>query len=299
MPLGTKTWFNQQQVALGQKASAIDLKNFQLSKANFRYQKQIQRNIFNREDSSIRRRVNDLKAAGLSPVLAAGQGARAGAVVSTQPPQQSTSGLKMQQDAYQNMFANALGAINQANQVARTLADTTKSAFEIGNLRSRTNLNNVQSGRLQDLLPGEITLQSTIIDYNKAKTESEKEQALKTFYEKELLRKGQADQLKYLEYKKSDAWYRWQITSYEARLSAIEISYADALYAKLQTEQQTKPGDVPSKNPLEAKYASLVMANTLTKMNVDLFETMGDVTGVEGSTALKFFVDLLRLLMMR
>lgn len=61
--------------------------NFGLGLANYDYQKDLQRSIFGREDTSIARRVQDLKASGLSPVLAAGQGAGTGAVVPTKPPE--------------------------------------------------------------------------------------------------------------------------------------------------------------------------------------------------------------------
>lgn len=61
--------------------------NFGLGLANYDYQKDLQRSIFNREDTSIIRRVNDLKASGLSPVLAAGQGAGTGGIVSTRQPE--------------------------------------------------------------------------------------------------------------------------------------------------------------------------------------------------------------------
>lgn len=61
--------------------------NFYSQYRNLDYQKDLQRDIFNREDNSIQRRVADLKSAGLSPVLAAGQGANAGSVIRTDAPQ--------------------------------------------------------------------------------------------------------------------------------------------------------------------------------------------------------------------
>lgn len=63
------------------------LANFGLGLANYNYQKDLQNKMFRREDTSIARRVHDLKASGLSPVLAAGQGASAGPVVSTRAPE--------------------------------------------------------------------------------------------------------------------------------------------------------------------------------------------------------------------
>jgi len=56
--------------------------NYDMNQRDFDYQKSLQEQIFQREDTAVQRRMADLQAAGLNPNLAAGSAAGAGSVVS-------------------------------------------------------------------------------------------------------------------------------------------------------------------------------------------------------------------------
>lgn len=80
----------------------ISEKNLDFQKENFQYQKDLQQQVFGREDNSFQRARADLEKAGYNPnILSSGAGA--GSVVSTQAPQQSPYSAGGLVDALQHM----------------------------------------------------------------------------------------------------------------------------------------------------------------------------------------------------
>ena len=74
----------QDNLNLNEKVSQ---QNFDLQKEQFDYQKQLNQTVMEREDSAYQRQVEDLKQAGLSPLMVSG-GASATPLTSATAPQQ-------------------------------------------------------------------------------------------------------------------------------------------------------------------------------------------------------------------
>lgn len=118
-------------------------KNLEAQQEQQEYQRQLQQQMFDREDNSVARRIADLRANGLSPVLGAGQGASAGPVVSSQAPQrEDTSGMipallmfmmnmmKMDTDVSKTVVQKDLIEA----QTQKTYADTDNSRAQLQNI---------------------------------------------------------------------------------------------------------------------------------------------------------------------
>ncbi len=91
--------------------------NLNFQRENLDYQKQLQKDIFAREDNAVQRRAQDLEAAGLSKTLAAGSAANAGSVVNTTAPQ--------------NQFrSNLQGVVGQMANYMSTMEDVKRKQIE-------------------------------------------------------------------------------------------------------------------------------------------------------------------------
>lgn len=134
------------------------LLNYKTQKDTLAWQKGVQREIFKREDTAIARRVADLKASGLSPVLAAGQGAGTGGYVPVTAPQLDKLG-----DSLADSVITAMNLLRMEADISATRAQEEYT-------RVQEEYTRMQQQRLSQLLPVELQQMRTNIDNTNAQT---------------------------------------------------------------------------------------------------------------------------------
>lgn len=148
-------------------------RNFQQQLKTQQYEKELQQKIFDREDNSVLRRTQDLKNAGLSPVLAAGSGAGAGAPIKLTTPQKQPAIKDLSGVLAQQSFAQSLPFI------IKTMADITKTVSQNDLIKSQKVATDADTSFKTDLMGGKRKLQD--LEIEKSKLDNAYQKAVQDF----------------------------------------------------------------------------------------------------------------------
>lgn len=135
--LGVKIWSTYKTLEQGKK-------NYELQKDMLKYNKDLQREMMEREDNAVLRRVLDLRRAGLSPTLAAGSAAAPGPVVKTETPQ---SNIDYRMPNLPNVAATSMALMQQKAQIDRTYAENEYIKQQEKKARAETAWTNIKAGQ--------------------------------------------------------------------------------------------------------------------------------------------------------
>ena len=123
------------------KNNKIQKANLANQETNLDYQRAVQQKTWSREDNAVQRRVADLKAAGLNPVLAAGSAANSGPIVSTTAPQRETINLQSKFD----QASAAMALLKMKQDISTTVAQQKYLESQKNQADSATKLNDIQT----------------------------------------------------------------------------------------------------------------------------------------------------------
>lgn len=112
--------------------------NLRFQNENLQYQKDLQKQIFAREDNAVQRRVDDLVAAGLSPTLAAGSAANAGQAIETQALHNDYSPKTMPTYGLSSMIGAGLDALKAVGELNRQKSEIEYLQNQSANVKADT-----------------------------------------------------------------------------------------------------------------------------------------------------------------
>lgn len=112
--------------------------NLQFQNENLQYQKDLQKQIFAREDNAVQRRVDDLVASGLSPTLAAGSAANAGQAIETQALHNDYSPKTMPTYGLSSMIGAGLDALKAVGELNRQKSEIEYLQNQSANVKADT-----------------------------------------------------------------------------------------------------------------------------------------------------------------
>ena len=206
--------------ALGSSLAGVgSLANFGLQAFQNNWQKKMQNEAWAREDNAIQRRVADLKAAGLSPVLAAGNGAQSSNPISIMAPQIDTSPIENATSKFSQAAQAELALAQQKAQIDQTEAQTAaikqqqdKTALEMAFMASNN--------------PLQLQLSQQQLDFNRA---FQPEQIQKAIYENKGLAFSQANAI------------------LDNKLKTIQVSQADQNLINSHIDEVSKSLDLQNR----------------------------------------------------
>nr|DAX35675.1 MAG TPA: minor capsid protein [Microviridae sp.] len=150
--------------------------NYKQQKEQFDYMKQMQQQAWLREDNAVQRRVADLKAAGLSPTLAAGSAASSSAPIQVTAPQHQGFEVPNLADAVNT----AVGVKQAITQMRKTVAEEQKTNAEtvgvnLNNALAKVAVDNAQvKFDLQKAQIAELQKKLGLIDAQTAQAKQDK-----------------------------------------------------------------------------------------------------------------------------
>lgn len=232
----------------------IAQKNLQFQKDVQDYEKSTQTTTWNREDNAVQRRITDLKAAGLSPTLAAGSAASTSSPIRVTTPQIDPNlGSKISQKA----MAMRTALVQQA-QIGKTKAEVNLINAQADKARSEANvLQDTEKNRIEGIIASNSYLRRSLEDrLNQVMRQAETQAHTRDMAEANAYVAG------------LDASYRKQLDNYLTE-------HANPRWGK---------GGYITDNPQVLNYMIMAMDQELKKHDVDIYSNVPIPSGVWGST---------------